>query len=277
MKKYLALFALSAVILYSAYYFSSDVIATETPVPVPESFTFKGQPVNPGCIDKFTGDSSRFEPIWLDTNECQQTKRDYTQEKLTHGFIGFEPVYKDAPGSYVYYKYLGKIHFQELDAPTYNLIYVENSGGGTGAFSSINVVDLNNDVLRLIDTIDGGDRCNGGLSSVEFKDNTLIYKKNVTPLALYSNAQKTATPNQNFADCAACCVGKVRFKNGQVNTFEFDQDVLDHLKADPKSPQDCFNQIIKETIDGGKSLLTPDELKAFGVRVKERCAVVEQK
>src|ERR1700722_9447267 len=135
---------------------TSKILSAESLFPIPQGFMFEGKPVAPACIGKFSGDSSRFEPIFLKSDKCQNTKKEYNPQKLKEGFLGYSPLYEEALGSYIDYKYLGKLHFQNLKSPIYHLIYVRWSGGGTGQFTAIHIVEKTEDWIRLIDTLDEG-------------------------------------------------------------------------------------------------------------------------
>lgn len=247
---------------------ASGPIKAESKLPLPQDFYFQGKPIQPDCIDKFIGDSSRFEPIFLETNSCQKTQKKLDPDKLKEGLLG----YSSSDGSYIYYKYLGPIHFYGLETPVYHLIYSEWSGGGTGHFSTIDVVEKTQDWIRLLSEIDGGDRCNGGLTDVAFKDGLLIYKKNITPWALYSITQGKSDTNIDFSDCAVCCVGTVSYKGSDIVKFEYDKDSMSTLKDNSNSSsQKCYNKIVNETFVSGKASLTMDELKNFGQKVKDQC------
>lgn len=243
-------------------------MATESPLPVPQDFMFKGKPVQPDCIEKFSGDSSRFELIYLDSDKCQTGDKSYDPEEIKKGLLG----YSSADGStYTYYKHLGMIHLQGLKTPLYHLIYTEWSGGGTGRFSSIDVVEKSGDTLRLVDSIAGGDRCTGGLSDVEYKNGILTYKQHVTPLDLYVLIQKQPNTKVNFSSCAACCMGKVAYQGSDITGFTFAQDGAEALPVEPTLPQGCYNQIIKETLAEGKNTLTFKELKSFMQKIEKTC------
>lgn len=247
---------------------ASNPIEAESKLPIPQDFYFKGRPIQPECIGQLIGDSSRFETIYLEENSCQKTQKEFDPDGLKQGFLG----YSSSGGSYSYYKYLGPIHLHGLQMPIYHLIYLEWSGGGTGRFTAIDIIDKTQNSIRLVSEIDGGDRCNGGLYDVVFKDGILTYKKNVTPWALYSIAQGTSDTNIHFSDCAVCCVGTVNYKGSDMVGFEFYKDSMSILENNSlNSSQDCYNTIIKETFVLGKTSLTPDELKSFGQKVKERC------
>ena len=59
----------------------------------------------------------------------------------------------------------------------------------------------------------------GGLSEVAFKEGILTYKKNVTPAALYALGQNQQVGENNFSDCAICCLGKVSYQGGVLTGF----------------------------------------------------------
>lgn len=241
-----------------------------------QDFTYKGEPIEPNCIAKFFGDSSSYDPIHLDRDPCQ-VKKHALDPHPPKGLMG----YATTDGGYIYYEHLGTIpledvkqylsknHLKDLKDPFYHLVYYQWSGGGTGHFTSIDVVEKSGNTLKLIDSITGGDRCNGGISDVVFKDGILTYKKNVTPWALYTLIYGNSPVN--FSDCAICCMGQVSYQGSSITSFTFAHDGVEALPVEPGLPQGCYNQIIKLTLAEGKKTLTLKELKSFIQKIKEHC------
>ncbi len=245
----------------------ASVFAAQSPLPIPPGFLFKGDPIQPKCISHFMGENS-FNPLSLVADPCQKLQTKFDADKLREGFLGY-PLER---ASYIYYKYLGPVHFQALEKPIYHLLYVKWSGGGTGQFHAVDIIEKNEDSLRLVAELDGGDRCNGGLSEVAFKEGILTYKKNVTPAALYALGQNQQMGENNFSDCAICCIGTVVYKNGALAGFEIDAEEIHRLGGDKgDSPQECYNKVMKETFIAGKTSLTPEELNTFTQKIKNRC------
>lgn len=228
-------------------------------------FTFESKPIRPECLGHWESPQA---PVNLASDKCQRESKELDSQKLKEGFIGYGSV--ESPPSF-YYKPLGKIHFQDMEKPEYFLVYTESSGGGTGFDTALNVYKIDKGVLTRIDVLDAGDRCDGGISHAYLKDGVLAYKKNLTPMSLYSLFQTSTEIKPTFDDCMACCIGQLRYRKGDITTFEFASATVQNLSFGTNPMQDCFNQVVKETMDAGKSLLTKDELKAFTFRVKERC------
>lgn len=247
--------------------FTNQGMADKSPLPIPQDFMFEGKPIAPACIDHFFGVGTD-DAISLQNDPCQKVKEAYNPEKIKEGLLG----YSSPDGSSRYYKYLGEIHFQGLKTPGYYLLYMEWSGGGTGYFTSISIVEHSHNTLRLVDTLASGDRCIGGVSQAAYKDGILTYKQHMTPQGLIRKLQKDFETKFDFDDSAASCMGELTYRGSDITDFTFNQDVLssfEDTKSD--SPQACYNQIIKETIKGGKHTLTPDELKSFVQKIKEKC------
>lgn len=203
----------------------------------------------------------------METAKCQNESKPLESKYLKDGLVGSDLL----EGGYLAYKPLGKIHFADLEDPTYELLYVQMSGGGTGAFTSLVAVEKTDTTLRYLDTLEGGDRCNGGISDPVFneEDQSLTYKVNVTPLSLYSLTQEETPKDLKFADCASCCLGKLSYEDSDITQFNFNKDVSS--LGEKGSPQACYDQVIKETMASGKATLTPEELIKFGDEVKKRC------
>lgn len=99
------------------------------------------------------------------------------------------------------YRYIGE--YKGL----YYLLVTE-SGGGTGIFSQIKVVQEKNGVLSEIESIAAGDRCMGGLQGAELHKNKLIYHQNVTAVDMYTLNTENPENMPNLDGCAICCVAQ---------------------------------------------------------------------
>ncbi len=254
----------------SFLFFPYKTFGTPPQFPTSENFSFQGKPIEPACIDHFHGNATRFQPLDLKTDQCQKVHKPYNSQELKNGFIGYESLFEGSSGSYLYYQYLGKIHFENLKQPAYHLIFVKWSGGGSGQFTQIQVIEKNDNSLRLIETLDTGDRAMGGLSNVELKDGVLSYDKEVTPLGLLNISQKQPIEKTDLLDCMSCRLGYVHYKGGEVTDFKVDKEY--RLEENPKNlQQTCYNKIFKTYITPQKASMSLQEIKEFGQKVKPRC------
>jgi len=243
-------------------------------MPNSQELMYEGKPVGPECILELVSSESSVKPVNLKGNACQEKQLPYNPEQLKHGFIGYtikavEPVMKEP---YIFYKYVGKY---PLDKVEMDLIEVQWSGGGTGSFSGLFLIELKDNSLHLIKALDQGDRCIGSVHDAKLTNKVLTYEKQVTSQGLYNALYGNKEPSVNLEDCAVCCIGKLIFKAGHVESLQFTGTVED-LKTkisqeDLKSAQACFDTFLLKTLESKKTSLTSDELNVFGADLKKQC------
>lgn len=274
-------------------------------VTVPVDFQYQGKPISPLCIAELSNgrpsdsnasnDSTDFSsnansnananksdanaPASDKINLFQCT-REESKYKLTpykpaieKGFIGFDYTLKNSKEKYVqtesaYYKYLGKFN-------NFHVIYLVYSGGGSGSFTSVFLVDRSGDNLEYMKTIIGiGDRCNGGINEVSLKDNKLIYSLNITPYDYIDISQVRFSDLKAYDDlaaCAACCQGTANFESDFEKENFVSINIGEEIDQTQGVQQECFNKILKEKKLQGKQTLSPQELKEFVEQFKTTC------
>lgn len=102
------------------------------------------------------------------------------------------------------YQYIGEYR-------GFHYLFITESGGGTGIFTEIRVVEEKNGVLSEKESIVAGDRCMGGLQSAWLKKNKLFYSQNVTGVDMYSINHPDSEHAPNLDGCAICCVAQAAY------------------------------------------------------------------
>lgn len=240
---------------------------------------YNGTPVGPECVLAIVTGKAEHGRVNLKGNACQENQQPYDPEMLKKGFIGYtlkttDPVMKQP---YVYYKYLGRYHGEAENF--YDLLEIQWSDGTTGSFSALMTYsqskDGDKDYLLGSWLIDQGDRCNGSVHDAFLKNGTLVYKKNVTSLGLMKLLFRTKEDLPPFEDCAVCCIGNVSYQDQFIKGMEFTgkaSDLKTKIDQEKDNPlQQCFDTLILEKLNEGKSYLSSSELKAFGDKVLKTC------
>ncbi len=243
-------------------------------------FTFEGKPLGPECFLPLVSSSSAYEPVVLKGNACQEKQQEYDKEKLKKGIIGYtvenESHMMKAP--YSFYRLLGKVHFQNMTTPSYDLIELQWSNGTTESSSGLLVVEKTDKWLRLVQMLDQGDRCFGSVHDAKLAEGILTYNKQITAQGLFNllyQKKETKESPPLFDDCAVCCIGEVSLKNNQVEGIHFTvslKDIKNKLaQENVNSPQGCFDKIFEGLLETEQTSLSLDELKAFGQKVTDHC------
>lgn len=255
----------------------TPLMASEVQVLVPSKFQFQGKPIEPACIYNLL----HAEPIDLANDPCQK----YTakNEGKDHGngrdFLGYDvpeggfPWDKYPERGYIYYKYLGTIHFQNLETPIYHLILCHYNTGGTGQFGSLEVIKYDHDKLHHIDTIDSGDRCEGHILEATLTNNVLTYKKQIPFTHLYGLTPIEFAPYLELPPSALggpSCEGV--YSNGKLTKVEFDEESFEFLMNTEAYKDTCYFQfLVENTLKKGKYSFTLDELKDFNMKAYQKC------
>lgn len=184
-------------------------------------------------------------------------------------------------------KYTGWIGYQSYGEHNgkYLILTVEN-GGGTGYFNtlalySLTTDDAGNPALAHLETIAGGDRCNGGVDNASFTpEGHISFGQNITPydiLTLPYNGEDNpyARAYDDIDSCAICCAGVAQYTNERLESITLDADYIDGLDDQDQSPtramQSCYAGMLKSRIKDGKTTLTSAEIGAFVHDTEEAC------
>src|SRR5690606_23485956 len=119
---------------------------------------------------------------------------------------------------YTYYKFFNAGNNQYW-------IYSINNGGGSGDFTNLYLVQRLDSHTLGIQTIAGGDRCNGGIQNVTKKNNHLTFIVNLTPydlIALSNTKIQNLNAYDDLAACAVCCAAKAFYIVDNQSKLKFD-------------------------------------------------------
>jgi hypothetical protein len=239
----------------------------------PDYLYFHNRPIDPLC---FNEDSVNLAHCGVYSTQGRTVIG--ANEKLTDaGFIGYEYTENDWHDSraYTYYKPIGK-------AAHGYIVYTMNNTGGSGIFSSLIYVIRKGNFL-ITKTIQGGDRCNGGVSEPVLENSQLTYHEHITPLDYFGfqHVNPHTIPGvRELHDCAACCAGFAVYSRPVQNTFsgahfeyvDFTQYARDlTLERYDKSLENCFDTLIKQYAQHGQTRLDPQQLELFTADFHKQC------
>ena len=237
-------------------------------------FTYSGDPVDPRCF--LYGQESGTVALQACTGDTVRNK-DYPVagpvEIDAERGIGYTFTCEAEEGQVCdaglsFYKVLG-----QMDNDFF--VKFDNSGGGTGRFSQIRRVRLDNGVLRTEEIIAGGDRCNGGIAKAEMKGNSLSYSQFLTPFDLVElsggNAQAKFEAYDDIQACAVCCVAEANYTNGELQTVTLTQDPAESPK-DLDNKNQCFFTSYGESYKQMGVSLDAIKLRDLGQKFSDRCA-----
>lgn len=190
-----------------------------------------------------------------------------------HGYYGF--MINEGPEVKQGYSYY-KLH----DAGDHQFwVDTMNGSGGTGNFTAVSFVKrINNDTLS-VNTLDGGDRCNGGIDEVKEKNHQLEYSAKLTSydlVILGKHNQHNINAYDDLAACALCCAAVVHYgmDTNLKRTFLFVE--LDNVKDVGELPdqgkyESCFNKIFVAYVSKGETRLNEAKLKEFVRKFEDAC------
>lgn len=162
--------------------------------------------------------------------------------------------------SYVAYKVIGEIDKGYV-------VQTNMSGGGSGVFSNVVVVKVDKDALLKVDEIFGGDRCNGGISSVSVDHGQVIVGRYYTPAdfrrIIYK--EKHYLMRGGLESSAASCFAEVFKKGDVITSIKLKAEALNHADETWVAKykyQTCFNQVFSRQVQQ-KTDLSLQEFKEF--------------
>lgn len=234
----------------------------------PNDLLYLGKPINSMCFYKEPDNNFVVNLAnGCDTQDIKATSQDNDMQK--NGYIGYEYTQQNddfSSSGFSYYKIIGKY-------ANHYTIFTINNGGGSGTFTDLLQVKLENEKLQINSLPLGGDRCNGGIVDASQKDSIITANINITTADLLDITQKNPRHLRAYDDldaCAACCIGTATYQIDLVNnnkatlqhvqlTTEMDAD---HGNTN-KPYQKCFNQLLNKTATNGTLTLTPTDLAKF--------------
>lgn len=250
---------------------------TLTPTPVDPALIVNGAPVDPLCFIQTGGDE---EMPSYPTQNCGG--KDYIADEenpspLDDGFVsrGYYFVDHETPEQkfpgFVGYKYLGE--YRGLKA-----VQLIENGGGSGIFTSVQLLREEKDgTLRLIQTLAGGDRCNGGIAESFMDKRTLVYDVNLTPFDFLTVAEYNPRNLQAYDDldsCAVCCYATLRFVNGSAESVSLNPEAplqSDAAADGEQTLQACFDQAYADRVKTKEIDMSLKEFKKFVISFHEAC------
>jgi hypothetical protein len=251
-------------------------------IPLPKDFIYKGEPIHPFCFmhDLF---SDFYEKSLLSCTPKSQNKWKDELEKdpirkdaLKHFHEGFED---PKTQEFLFYQYLGHLSSGR------HLLYIMVGNFNTkGRFSAIGIVQRKKDRISFLPII-VGDRANGGISDVFFKNGILKYRTHVTPRALFDFWQIFSGVSNlsdidpsTLQDCALCENAAIEWEvpeSSLNNLYQPNQIVKIFLSAEknhlprspvlphPKTLQECFDFAYEERISQGIDSFSLEDLNSF--------------
>jgi len=225
------------------------------------SFMWKGKIISPECIDRmFPLEGDALKKVNL--SECSDSQGDF-EENITIEGNNISSDYKE--GGYLQYTVIGQVSEGTVVSLMIN-------SGGTGRFSSVAVLEIKGDVLANKKTFSGGDRCNGGISDVNIKDNKVFISQNITPFDFIELAYKDNRKLEAYHDLessAGSCFADVVSENEIPLKIVLNPDAVSNTESnrdaewvDKYTYQKCFNDVFLKQIQIKKDM-DMDEFKIF--------------
>jgi len=242
---------------------------------IPAAFEYQNKPIDALCFTDFSNDSKDIK-----LRDCGAAKEHYliagqNADLIAKGFIGYDwkSSAEDLSQGYSYYKF-----FQA--GPDKYWLYTVSSGGGSGSFSALNLVERKNPEVMEIESIAGGDRCNGGLSNVINSSDTLTFDVNLTAYDVIGLAKQDITSIKAYDDlaaCAACCVATATYELKPkglplLKNVDFGNQSKISEMPDQGAYQQCFNQLFTQYVSAGKNKLEQNQIDSFVTEFKQKCA-----
>lgn len=234
---------------------------------------WKGRDVPPLCLDKMLMGETQLPQVPLASCEADPEKkilktwRDKDWTKTDYAIAGEE----DLPPMTAMYRVLGNTG----DGVA---LEIYSATGGSGRFTAVVVVQIAGDQLRLIHSFGGGDRCNGGVADARVKNSMVTYGLYLTPGDFARTAfddDRGIVPYEDVEASAASCFAIARYRNATLMEVELLPDAVKNSdSADWTTPlalQKCFNKRMSARTQGGKTILTPDEFRAFVTGFLKSC------
>lgn len=235
-------------------------------------FAYKGDPVDPRCflygqetgtvaLESCTGNTVR--------NADYPVTTDSPVNDPERG-VGYDFAGEEGPRGYVYYKIIGKMDNQFV-------VLINSNMGGTGQFSSLRRVSLENGVLRTQAIIAGGDRCNGGIASASMNAANISYSRMLTPYDLIElsggNRETRFDAYDDIAACAACCVAEANYTNADLTGVTLTLEPSE-IPGDQDQKNQCFYNAYSQAYKQMGVSLDTGKLAEFGRKFAQRCAVL---
>ncbi len=259
---------LSLIIIIFLSYVNAQ--AGKVPFQLPSELMTSYGVIAPLCFSNFTDPSNKKNTLNLKTDPCLKHQQSYNDYALKNGLIGYALKGKrvSMKPPYIFYRYVGELNKNDQ---TEYIFMISWSDGGTGSFTKLMSMTLNNSVLTPKQIYASGDRCNGSVKDAVIRDKQLHYQTKITPFALYALHNSQIKPNLDslLPDCAVCCIGTAHYVDRVLSGVQFNSQLLEG-STDEKTLS-CFNEIAKQYTTPKKRLLNPTQIKAFQAEIKSKC------
>ncbi len=235
---------------------------------LPPEFLYENQPIEPACFYQLVGEE-RTKEIDLSTHVCQNTTTEFDTKQIPDGLLGYHLVDETPTMSqpYIYYRLIG-----QKEPKTLPVYYVELqwSGGGTGNFKELILVQKKQNKLKLVETIASGDRCFGGVTHIQYKNEQLKYAQNLTSAEFGRQLgfNENDIEKLGLKDCAVCCIGLLHQQDGKIMSMSlnaFDGEDLNSLAGT------CFSQALLPLLSTHQKELTLDNAKELAQKIRKEC------
>lgn len=174
---------------------------------------YQGEPVSAFCFAQGMGERVQAYPV----HDCPE----------------------DLPGVTVSYQDLGAVG-------TARAVLIHESGGGSGQFSRLELLQRRDDRLYIHETVAAGDRCNGGIAAASVEDGRLAYSQHITAydfIALSDFQSDVAvSAYDDLEACAACCYGQAHYVDDVLQKVSVDK--TPGSQARRPALQNCFDEVL---------------------------------
>lgn len=235
---------------------------------LPSDFLYENQPIEPACFYQLVGEESNKE-INLSTHVCQNTTTEFDAKQISDGLLGYHLVDEAETMSlpYIYYRLIGQKEPKTL--PEY-YVELQWSGGGTGNFKELILVQKKQNKLKLLETIASGDRCFGGVTHIDYNNQQLKYAQNLTSadFGRQLGFNETEIEKLGLKDCAICCIGLLHQKNGKIQGMSlnaFDQEDVNNIASA------CFSQTLFPLLGTHQKELSLEAAKDLAKKIRQAC------
>jgi len=262
-----------------------------SPAPTPSfpAIEMEGKPFDPACLATQMSMESELEFIDLHACESPDIKPGeyFENEQVTRGISYTYTSEGDTMGMSKPYIAYNAFPLADPNNPDFGII-ITWSGGGTGNFSTLYKMRREGDMLHVLKTYAGGDRCNGGIGSAGLNEKgQMSYGINITPydmLVLGGDPNRaaldTVEPFEDLDACAICCYGQAHFAEDDFTGVTLNEELNDWLErkypegeqpAPEQERQACFDTMISEQASDGKNSFTVSEWERFINQVEQKC------
>jgi len=236
-------------------------------------FAYQGQPLHPFCLEfsqERSSRSARSDLVMCSAANVSPKREDNGWWSAAYPTGAGDPSFSRS--AYVSYTVLASKGNRFLVA-------TNSSGGGSGNFSNLFWVRLDDRWIALVKDERAGDRCAGGLSDYKAQGTVVTFSVNVSSGAVL---ELTGVPvdkgvsgklNGSYVDCDGVATYRYDLKAEKAQLTDVRIRPPDTRAGTvPTLPQSCFNQLVAQYAKRGPVSLKPGALKEFGRQFAARCA-----